>query len=96
MRMEYTVPLQGKLSARIDTLTDDIDAATTTAQANLLRKQQDKLNKQLEELRSFDEQLRHYADQRIALDLEDGVKINYGKFGNLLVEVKAVTGKAPQ
>jgi len=35
--------------------------------------------------------LRHYADQRISLYLDDGVKVNYGKFGNLLAEVKAVT-----
>ena len=41
----------------------------------------------------FDENLRHYADQRITLDLDDGVKVNYGKFGDLLAEVKAVTGK---
>ena len=41
----------------------------------------------------YDEKLRHYADQRIALDLDDGVKVNYGKFGDLLAEVKAVTGK---
>lgn len=44
------------------------------------------------ELQAFDEQLRHYADQRMRLDLDDGVKVNYGKFGNLLAEVKAVTG----
>ncbi len=41
----------------------------------------------------YDEVLRHYADQRISLDLDDGVKVNYGKFGTLLAEVKAVTGK---
>jgi len=35
----------------------------------------------------------HYADRHISLDLDDGVKVNYGKFGDLLVEVKAVTGK---
>ena len=29
---------------------------------------------------------------RITLDLDDGVKVNYGKFGDLLAEVKAVTG----
>ena len=28
----------------------------------------------------------------ISLDLDDGVKVNYGKFGDLLAEVKAVTG----
>jgi hypothetical protein len=33
-----------------------------------------------------------YADQRIRLDLDDGVKVNYGKSGDLLAEVKAVTG----
>jgi len=32
---------------------------------------------------------KHYADKRIALDLDDGVKVNYGKFGDLLAEVKA-------
>jgi type II restriction/modification system DNA methylase subunit YeeA len=94
MRMEYVVPLQGKMSARIDTLADDIQAASTSAQAKRLQKERDKLTKQLDELRRFDEQLRQYADQRIALDLDDGVKVNYGKFGNLLAEVKAVTGKA--
>jgi hypothetical protein len=29
---------------------------------------------------------------RISLDLDDGVKVNYGKCGDLLAEVKAVTG----
>ncbi len=42
---------------------------------------------------SFDKKLRHYADQRISLDLDDGAKVNYGKFGDILAEVKAVTGK---
>jgi hypothetical protein len=51
------------------------------------------LVKQLEELRAFDEELRHYADQRIRLDLDEGVKANYGKFGNLLAERKAITGE---
>ena len=42
------------------------------------------------ELHTYDEKLRHYADKKIALDLDDGVKVNYGKFGDLLAEVKAV------
>jgi len=45
------------------------------------------------DLRSFDERQRHRADQRISLDLDDGVKVNYGKFGDLPAEVPAVTGK---
>ena len=42
------------------------------------------------ELIAFDEKLRHYSDLRISLDLDDGVKVNYGKFGDLLAEVKQV------
>lgn len=92
MRMEYVVPLQSRMQARIDKLTDDIDSATSSAQQKALQKRKDKLTKQLEELRRFDENLRPYADQRITLDLDDGVKVNYGKFGDLLAEVKAITG----
>ncbi len=51
------------------------------------------MRKQKEELLKFDEKLRHFADMKITLDLDDGVKVNYGKFGDLLAEVKAVTGK---
>ena len=57
-------------------------------------KQIESLKKKHVELLAYDEKLRHYADMRIQLDLDDGVKMNYGKFGDLLAEVKAVTGGA--
>lgn len=93
MRMEYVVPLQSRMQSRIDSLEQDIHAATSSAETKRLQKQRDKLTKQLDELRRYDEDLRHYADQRITLDLDGGVKVNYGKFGDLLAEVKAVTGQ---
>ena len=92
MRNEYVTPLQGKLAARADFLANEIEAAATTSARNKLQKQLDTLKKKRIELAAFDDLLRHYADQRIALDLDDGVKVNYGKFGNLLAEVKAITG----
>lgn len=92
MRMEYVVPLQSRMQAQIDKLADDINSAIGSAQQKALQKRKDKFTKQLEELRRFDETLRPYADQRIALNLHDGVKVNYGKFGDLLAEVKAITG----
>jgi type II restriction/modification system DNA methylase subunit YeeA len=92
MRTEYVIPLQGKISHRIDQLAGDITAATSTSHRKKLEKERESLVKQASELSAFDEKLRHYADQRIALDLDDGVKVNYGKFGDLLAEVKAVTG----
>ncbi|MCA9633384.1 MAG: BREX-1 system adenine-specific DNA-methyltransferase PglX [Myxococcales bacterium] len=96
MRSEYVIPLQGKMAARIEKLQGDIEVATSTAHSKRLEKELAKLKKQQVELLAFDEKLRHYADRRISLDLDDGVKVNYGKFGDLLAEVKAVHGKKPE
>ncbi|MFO1391637.1 MAG: hypothetical protein U1E94_05385 [Agitococcus sp.] len=92
MRTEYVVPLTGKMNDRIRFLETEVPKATSTAERKKLEKDIDRLKKKLDELRLYDEKLRHYADHRIALDLDDGVKVNYGKFGDLLAEVKAVTG----
>lgn len=92
MRTEYVIPLQGKMAARIEQLASETQKASSTSQRKTLEKEGDKLLKHQTELRAFDEKLRHYADQRIKLDLDDGVKVNYGRFGDLLSDVKAVTG----
>jgi type II restriction/modification system DNA methylase subunit YeeA len=92
MRTEYVIPLQGKITSRIDQLKDDAQKAVSTSHRKKMDKERDALLKQRTELQAFDEKLRHYADQRVQLDLDDGVKVNYGKFGDLLAEVKAVTG----
>lgn len=93
MRSTYVTPLQGNLSSRLDFLKDEMDAVSTTSAKRKLQKEIDKLQKKQAELSSFDDELRHYADMKIPLDLDDGVKVNYGKFGNLLAEKKAVTGE---
>jgi hypothetical protein len=92
MRTEYVIPLQGKLTSRIDQLASLIEKATSASQRRDLQKERDKLVKQQPELQAFEEKLRHYAEMKIKLDLDDGVKVNYAKFGDLLAEVKAVTG----
>ena len=94
LRAEYVVPLTGKMQSRIEMLEKDKDAASSTAARNKIAKQIESLKKKHIELLAYDEKLRHYADMRITLDLDDGVKVNYGKFGDLLAEVKAVTGGA--
>lgn len=93
MRMEYVTPLQGRISSRIEQLSGDVASATSTANSKKLNKERDKLLKQQSELSAFDDKLRHLADKRINLDLDDGVKVNYGKFDDLLAEVKAIVGK---
>jgi hypothetical protein len=92
MRSEYVIPLQGKMASRLAHLEEDLRVAST-AQQKRIEKESAKLRKQQTELLAFDEKLRHYADRRITLDLDDGVKVNYGKFGSLLAEVAAVHGQ---
>lgn len=94
MRSEYVVPLTGKMLSRIEMLEKDAESASSTAARTKISKEIEVLRKQHIELLDYDEKLRHYADMRIQLDLDDGVKVNYGKFGDLLAEVKAITGGA--
>ena len=92
MRTLHVIPLSAKLNSYANKLEQDIDASTSTAEKKALEKQLSTLHNQQAELATFDEKLRHCADQRINLDLDDGVKVNYSKFGDLLAEVKTVTG----
>jgi predicted DNA-binding protein YlxM (UPF0122 family) len=86
------VPLQGKVTARIEQIDGEKLQATSTSHRKKLQKEQDDLKRHRAELIVFEEKLKHFADQRIKLDLDDGVKANYGKFEDLLAEVKAVAG----
>ncbi|EIZ4505607.1 type II restriction endonuclease [Escherichia coli] len=95
MRTEYVVPLLARYQANIDRLNDQLDEASG-GEATRLKRERDSLIKKFSELRSYDDRLRHYADMRISIDLDDGVKVNYGKFGDLLADVKAITGNAPE
>ncbi len=93
MRTEYVIPLSTKLNSYAEKLEQDKDASASAAEIKRISNELATLHKQQAELAQFDEKLRHFADQRISLDLDDGVKVNYGKFGDLLAEVKVVCGK---
>ncbi|ASP47401.1 BREX-1 system adenine-specific DNA-methyltransferase PglX [Cognaticolwellia beringensis] len=93
MRTEYVTPLMGKYESQHSLLAEQKIEATTT-ESRRIEKELKSLDKKQAELRTFDEQLKHYAEKRITLDLDDGVKANYGKFGNLLADVKTIHGQA--
>lgn len=92
MRTEYVMPLISKMAAMVNSLQSEIENSDSAAEIKRKEKELQNLHKQQAELSSFEEKLRHYADQRISLDLDDGVKVNYGKFGDLLANVKDITG----
>lgn len=92
MRIEYVLPLQTKISRKMEHLEKDKDSAISASVGNKIQKEIDILRKQKEELLKFDEHLRHFADMKIKLDLDDGVKVNYGKFGCLLADAGKLSG----
>lgn len=60
----------------------------TTKEKNRAQKLSDAYNKQLIELHDYEQQLMELASHRIAIDLDDGVKVNYAKYGDLVVNIK--------
>lgn len=95
MRTEYVTPLMGKLETQHSVLTESRTNASSTEQRRI-DKELKSIEKKQSELRAFDEELKHLAEMKISIDLDDGVKVNYGKFGNLLADVKAIHGKKPE
>lgn len=93
MRTQYVLPLMGQLTARAQFLSDaDKDTSLSPAEKTKYAKEADNLHKKLNELKDFDAELKHHIEQKISIDLDDGVKVNYGKFAKLLAEAKKVTG----
>ncbi|MEZ8333318.1 BREX-1 system adenine-specific DNA-methyltransferase PglX [Vibrio splendidus] len=95
MRTEYVTPLMGKFESRKNIL-EDSKATASGAELRAIDKELKVIDKKQAELVTFDEELKHLAEMKINLDLDDGVKVNYGKFGNLLADVKAIHGKNPE
>jgi hypothetical protein len=52
------------------------------------RKEMDNIGKQIEECREYHDRLHAVADKPIAFDLDDGVVVNYAKFGDVLMKLK--------
>ena len=52
------------------------------------RKQLDSFGRQIAECREYHDRLHTVADEQIAFDLDDGVVVNYGKFGDVLAKLK--------
>ena len=40
------------------------------------------------EVNAYEEQVHHLADMRLSIDLDDGVKVNYAKFADILARMK--------
>ena len=79
VRSKYLLPYIEHLESEIDKL-DARRAELSTKET----KQLQALQKQLDECREYHERLQVVAEQAISFDLDDGVVVNYAKFGDVL------------
>ena len=87
IRTDYVHEQQSRYRTAIADLENRV-ASASTAERVKLQKQLTKLRDQAEEARLYEEKIHHYADQMIAIDLDDGVKVNYAKFADVLAKIK--------
>ena len=87
IRTDYVHEQQSRYRTAIADLENRIANASTSERVKL-NKALTKLKDQDAELRSYEEKIHHLADQMIAIDLDDGVKVNYAKFQDVLGKIK--------
>lgn len=88
MRTGYIHPQQARYRTQIELLQEQIDMAGSTSEKVKLSKQLKKINEQFLELNKYEEIVHHWADKMESMDLDDGVKVNYAKFQELLAKIK--------
>ena len=77
----------------IDAYENSTELKYTLITKTMFNKEKSKLQKQLKETIEYDEALAHIANQNIEIDLDDGVKVNYAKFQNILVSKEGKKSK---
>ena len=87
IRTDYVHEQQARYRTAIADLETRISNASTGERVKL-NKQLKTLNDQATEIHEYEEKIHHLADQMISIDLDDGVKVNYAKFQDVLAKIK--------
>ena len=87
IRTDYVHEQQARYRTAIADLETRISNASTGERVKL-NKQLKTLNDQAVEIHEYEEKIHHLADQMISIDLDDGVKVNYAKFQDVLAKIK--------
>ena len=86
LRTDYLHSLQRKYEAEILRLQTVSESTTLSAREKTQAKKNiDKINKKIEECKLYDQVVAHVANERISIDLDDGVKHNYALFQGIKV-----------
>lgn len=87
VRTDYVHELQERYRTQLSLLEDQMRTASASDHVKL-KKRQEKLTAQLTEINAYEEKVHHLADMMIDIDLDDGVKVNYAKFADILEKIK--------
>ncbi len=87
MRTDYVHEQQSRYRTASADLEQRIASASTGERVKLSKRLKT-LQEQASEIQSYEEKIHHLADQYISIDLDDGVKVNYEKFKDVLAKIK--------
>ena len=83
VRIKYLLPYIEWLKVKIEEL-----MVRQAELSSMERRQLRDYNKWLDECREYDVRLHEVANQQISIDLDDGVVVNYAKYGDVLAKLK--------
>ena len=85
VRADYLIPYQEMLENKRKFIERQLsDDDISAKEKKNIEKQLKELDTLLKELREYANEVKHIAEQKIALDLDDGVNVNYEKLGAIL------------
>ena len=88
IRFEQLQEIQAKYRNEMDTIEMRLANPSLSAlEKRTFQKKKELFRKRIEELIDFDKVLADYANAQIALDLDDGVKVNYAKLQKVLAKI---------
>lgn len=88
VRLDYLHRMQTTYEKLLADVNDKLTSELSMTDKKEAQKRQADLNAKLQEIKEYDEKIAHIANQRISIDLDDGVKVNYDKFKDILAKIK--------
>ena len=85
VRTDYLHRAQNYVETAMKSAEYTIENTSVASEKSKAMKAVSKYTKQLAEMQTYDQAIAHVANQRIEIDLDDGVKVNYAKFQSVEV-----------
>ena len=88
VRLDYLHRIQNTYDKLLSDVNYKLTTELSVSDKKIAQNRQADLNAKLQEINEYDEKIAHIANQRITIDLDDGVTVNYAKFEDILAKIK--------